>query len=114
MIIEEEFYECFGIEPECKLDICTRGLYCPEHRISCVGCKYFKENTNIYPEITDRRLLHLIVLLSQYLDISYNTSFENIEDLKNHILKLSIDGYKTVFKSLKPDIQEIFKENEGQ
>ena len=87
--IEKKFFDAFGIEstegdPECLSEdtpTCKRGFtcVCPEN---CTGCKWFERFAKVYPEITDRILLELIVLNNHNAPAVGNT----LEELKNQVL----------------------------
>ena len=109
--LEKQFFSTFGIEPEiftgCKLeknnwkeDTCPfekDGIMELCHKV----CKYAFTEREIYPQITDRILLELILIYSQIsnLPICYDTvkSFkegvlecfiENSEDFKHQVRTL--------------------------
>ena len=104
--LEQEFFRCFGIEHKCK-----RGKIVCAGRASnkCPTCQ-----NNIYPEITDRKLLKLICTLNKeaiygYSDWGGNFVIgETVEELKESILKDCIRDNSKVFKQ----IQQLFKEEE--
>lgn len=99
--IEEKFYITFGIEP--------------------IELEY-PDNTEYYPEITDRILLELICILNE--TACEVLEAENIEDLKNEILETCIKVYNTPILTSDGDeydnyaiyekIQSLFKEGEQQ
>ena len=70
--LEKQFFQCFGIKPSTKYDYCWKS----------------EENKDkLYPQITDRILLELIIILG-----SICTVFDkNIDDLKENVLKNLIE-----------------------
>jgi len=98
--LEQEFFEAFGIEPT------VYSLWDSKE----TQIKNFNSFT-VYPEITDFRLLELILLratkyMGTVIELKPNS---NIEDLKAEILQYFIK-YKTEFD--KKQIQQLFKEEE--
>ena len=107
--IEQEFFKTFGIEPKVKCDIIKTANMC-----ICFACPHYKnidgdtgECQNLeYPEITDRILLQLIVIVTNYVnDICEMT---DVEDLKKSTLEelIEISDRGTV----KYRIQSLFRE----
>ena len=98
--LEEQFFKTFGIEQKRK----TRPLY--------DGYKIFWFEP--YPEITDRKLLEMICILSQWdADNYYQILANNMQDLKNEILN-DCTNFKQKLKNKYFDtqIQQLFKEEE--
>ena len=127
--IEQEFFKTFGIEPKIK-DGCkyadnywnneklankygTFDAYlkekCPYENKECYTICSYSYDKEVYPEITDRILLELICLYEQRHHSISILNAENIEILKNLILKTYIQnkGYFT-----HNEIQQLFKEEE--
>lgn len=86
---EKQFFEVFGIGETNEIDLlkpeyanqsvckkCEKNKYCAD---------YCDEAYEAYPEITDRILLELIVLLSKIMILKYH-KFNNINELKENIL----------------------------
>lgn len=103
--LEQKFFKVFGIEPFCDLPCNKRGVECTDNTYC----------GNKYPEITDRKLLEIICILSQSYPLNYEGwSFFTIQDLKEEILESCIKTAKklslsSVFAS---NIQQLFKEGE--
>lgn len=72
--IEKEFFKAFGIGPKIN-------------KTSAVGMSEF-ELPLIYPEITDRILLELILICDEYTYLIGDC--ENVEELKKFILEVLI------------------------
>lgn len=70
--LEKQFFQCFGIKPSTKYDYCWKS----------------EENKDkLYPQITDRILLELIIILGTIC-----TVFDkNVDDLKENVLKNLIE-----------------------
>lgn len=119
--LEETFFDAFGIEPhyycadeyvfEAMLEYeCTEG-----NREKCKTCKKVGKS---YPQISDRILLELICILSewrQYCDSDYVIKAINIDTLKEDILKdclymLNWYEFKKCGKDIKHQVQALFKE----
>lgn len=81
--LEKKFFDTFGIKQR-EYTQCT-----------LMGCKYVYKNCNNcqfhniykvdYPEITDRILLELLVIMTRYTDII--DGFDNVQELKEFVLK---------------------------
>lgn len=95
--IEKQFFNTFGIEPLRKNIPCSEC----EFRLEECGCFYC--NREIYPPITDRILLELIVILG-----SIFICVEDVETLKDHILNQCIMNRENI----KHQVQSLFKEIE--
>ena len=74
--LEKQFFDTFGIEP----DITSCYHRCKKD----LNCKKCDEAKVIYPQITDRILLELICICSQY---GFCPTVKNIKDLKLKVLK---------------------------
>lgn len=93
--LEEQFFKVFGIEP------------IPLELYGCWLVKGQIENGMVYPEITDRKLLEMICILSGW-------RFNDVQDLEETILEDCIKTAKrlslnSVFAN---QIQQLFKEAE--
>ena len=87
--LTKTFFDAFGIEP--KLDDCNWQCQKPSKLIyMCENnndCEYCKE----YPQITDRILLELILIIMHYENLlGYPT---NIQELKDNTLKQLLETY---------------------
>ena len=110
--LEQEFFRVFGIDEQC---ICP---YFPEYMENgCEICiKYFQgkkdcneKNRYKYPDITAEKLLQMICILSAYNYIFEDLKADNIEQLKEEIIKLFFD-YPFIAEEEKTNIQQLFKE----
>lgn len=135
--IEEKFFKTFGIKPHyidgCKLadrywhneelanEYGTFDQYmkieCPAKYQDCTDeCKYAFDK-EIYPEITDRILLELIILLSIKTVVQID-DVQNYKYLKNNILRCCIDLMEAkeinvnAKQQLKHQVQSLFTEVE--
>ena len=95
--LEKQFFDTFGIKPLMKNIPCSEC----EFRLEECGCFYCNRET--YPQITDRILLELIVILG-----SIFICVEDVETLKDHILNQCIMNQE----SIKHQVQSLFKEIE--
>ncbi len=93
--IEQKFFKTFEIRPRADYGFSAEGK-----RI---------ESLELYPpEITDRILLDLYVIYSHFPNVVLQVDFEDVEDLKKHLLTTFIlEG-----KSLQTTVQALFKEAE--
>lgn len=101
--LEQEFFNVFGIEPK---------IYKTDGRdIDDNGdvCSWYIEE--VYPEITDRKLLEMICILNSICGVNC-TAYEakSIEALKEEIL-IECLALKDE-KNLHYEIQQLFKEGE--
>ena len=111
--LEQEFYDTFGIEK-----ICTHTIINPEkcnrrRMTRCCGCDWLD-----YLNITAEKLLEMICILNE--TACEVLLAENIEDLKNEILKTCIKVYNTPILTSDDDeyentamydkIQQLFKD----
>lgn len=85
--IEKKFFDAFGIKPErkCYYWDCpySTGLVTqdvPFEKRDCVNCK--NPDKTVYPEITDRILLELIVINNENAPAVGDT----LEELRNQVL----------------------------
>jgi len=101
--LEQEFFKVFEIEKKCQ---CKNFLnYADCFRIH-TECEEYS-----YPEITDRKLLEMICILSAYNYIFEDLKADDIEQLKEEIIKLFFD-YPLIAEEEKTNIQQLFKEGE--
>ena len=74
--LEKQFFDTFGIEPKTIIE--------PRYSLNI---EYYEEKIEKYPQITDRILLELIIILG-----SICTVFDkNVDDLKENVLKNLIE-----------------------
>ena len=102
--LEEQFFKVFGIEP---IPIKTYGYWLIKGSIA----ENDKGEKVVYPEITDRKLLEMICVLSQWdADNYYQILANNMQDLKNEILNDCINfKQKLKNKYFDAQIQQLFK-----
>ena len=87
--LEQEFFDTFGIE--------NRFI--------------IQTHEKLYPEITAEKLLELICILSAYNYIFEDLKADNIEQLKEEIIKLFLD-YPSIIEEEKTNIQQLFNEDD--
>lgn len=104
--IEKKFFETFEIEQEknCYYWDCPHSTGNVVDDLSyCDTCE--NPISTSYPEITDRILLELYVIYSYFPSIILQVGFDDVEDLKKHLLSTFIsDG-----KAFKREVQALFK-----
>ena len=99
--IEKTFFDTFGIEHE----FCTDTFLNP-CKFECDECAHREER---YPQITDRILLGLIVVMTRYTDII--EGFDSIDELKNFVLTdLMYSLTQSEADIVKQQVQELFEE----
>ena len=106
--VEKHFFNIFGIDPIG----CNDNQNCTG-TLDCIECSNVK-----YPEITDRILLELICILSewrQYCDSDYVIKAINIDNLKEDILKDCLHmsnwyEFKKCGKDIKHQVRTLFEE----
>lgn len=105
MSIENEFFECLAVPPHNKYFSCAVGVTGDCDKAPCDTCKDSKE-VLCYPEITDKVLLSLIVLLTEVtkMPLSIQLCLYTTEELKEEILR----AYVHVFKN--PILKDSKKE----
>lgn len=81
--LDKQFFDTFGIEP----DITSCYHRCKKD----LNCKECNEAKVIYPQITDRILLELILIIMRHEDLFGYPN--NIEELKDNTLKQLIETY---------------------
>lgn len=72
--LEKQFFDTFGIEPKTIIE--------PRYSLNT---EYYEEKVEKYPQITDRILLELFVIMTRYTDII--DGFDNVQELKEFVLK---------------------------
>ena len=78
--IEKTFFDTFGIEPKYKTCVFK---YCKNKKeYDCENCN---DREWHYPQISDRILLELLVIMTRYTDII--DGFDNVQELKEFVLK---------------------------
>jgi hypothetical protein len=97
--LEKQFFQCFGIEPNCQNTFINPSK-CPfnESR-ECCDCVSFE-----YPQISDRILLELIIILGTIC-----TVFDkNIDDLKENVLKnlIELSGRYHIYNQVRTLFEE--------
>ena len=98
--IEKQFFDTFNIE-KTQVD-CEQLL-----RLDCEDCKTCKYSVYEYPEITDRILLELVCIAMGVTDFRAS----NIEDLKEVVLEVLINGIKYYnSEEIKHQVQALFEE----
>lgn len=99
--LEEQFFKVFGIEPT------IYSLWDSKE----TQIKNFK-SYEVYPEITYRVLLELIVVLvnncANYHKFQYDICARTIETIKEQVLRDCIDAKDDI----KQQIQQLFKEEQ--
>ena len=87
--LEKTFFDTFGIEPkkqcyywDCPYSTGNIVNDTPMNERDCNSCKNI--NKEVYPQISDRILLELICICSQY---GFCPTARNIKDLKPKVLK---------------------------
>lgn len=132
--LEKTFFDTFGIEPKLNspCEQLLQNKYCNENSGSrdtffdpypyCVGfencAKGYKERVWFYPKITDRILLELICILSEwrtYLHSSYTIKANNTLNLKQDVLKDFLElfkwyEFKKCEKGIKHQVRTLFEE----
>ena len=78
--LEKQFFDTFGIEPIKKQE---SELVAIGENIR--GLKRVEKPFYEYPQITDRILLELLVIMTRYTDII--DGFDNVQELKEFVLK---------------------------
>lgn len=127
--IEKQFFDTFGLEPKCE-DACELsdeywddehlaneyGVFdnymeakgCPIDKDGCTyNCRY-SYTKEVYPQITDRILLELICIGTQFFAELVLLTSDNIEDLKEQVLIIYL---KTAYKEkITRQVRTLFKE----
>ena len=114
--LEKQFFQCFGIEPK-EYKACN-SFPCGNPRIECENCKDYKLYKTEYPQITDRILLELICILSEwrtYLHSSYTIKANNTLNLKQDVLRDFLElfkwyEFKKCEKGIKHQVRTLFEE----
>ena len=109
--IEEKVYKTFGIEKRfgCHNDISYEELPCDTE---CDDCEWYWDE---YPKITDRILLELISILSQYHSDSFDKPYEiyaiSPDAIRLEVLQDCI-GMHDYDKAYSDRVRELFKGGE--
>ena len=109
--LEKQFFDTFGIPRLCTSQVC-------EHWGDCEACLMYPDFALDYPQITDRILLELICILSEwrtYLHSSYTIKANNTLNLKQDVLKDFLElfkwyEFKKCEKSLEHKVRTLFEE----
>lgn len=105
--LEKQFFDTFGIEPKyyCDNDYVFEAMLedeCTDGNME--KCKTCKKVGKTYPQITDRILLELIIILGTIC-----TVFDkNVDDLKENVLKNLIELNKRYL--IYNQVRTLFKE----
>ena len=75
--LEKQFFDTFGIEAKLVISL--------EDWESCKDLPRAEELFKHYPQISDRILLELLVIMTRYTDII--NGFDNVQELKEFVLK---------------------------
>lgn len=98
MTIEEDFFKAFGIEKRKHAFLFSE----------LDGSKYY------YPKITDRKLLELICILNNLTGRLIELCSDDINTLKEEILKICLSNYEVFRLSYKNEfikqVQKLFEE----
>lgn len=97
--LEKQFFQCFGIEPNCKFI-----KYCDD----CTKCGCFH-----YPRITPEILLKLICILTKrydYADQNWLTKCNDIKELKVSVLRLLLLCPTSTIEEYKHQVRTLFGE----
>ena len=106
--LEKQFFDTFGIEPR-EFKSCDVGTFCPyEGQLCDDTCPYYRTYKVDYPAISDRILLELICLGTQFFAELVLLTSDNIEDLKEQVLTIYL---KTAYKEkIKHQVRTLFEE----
>lgn len=92
--LEQEFFKVFGVAMQHLLNVNTNQF------------------VDVYPEITDRVLLKLIIIAMNYGNrYRWINDTSNVEELKSETLELLIK-LAELLPHIKHQIQQLFKEEE--
>ena len=107
--LEKQFFDTFGVEPkkQCYYWDCPYSTGdivndTPMNERDCNSCK--NPNKEIYPQITDRILLELIIILGTICTIFD----KNIDDLKENVLKnlIELSGRYHIYNQVRTLFEE--------
>lgn len=105
--IEEKFFQCFGIEPKCVRRTLKLAMHGYDENDLPEDLRQFISSQaqvyHVYPEITDRILLHLLCILNNYGNI---ISSNNIKKLEDEILIKTITLSKDI--DITPQVRALF------
>ena len=96
--LEKQFFEAFDIQYEFCSDIFLNPC-----KFQCDDCEF---RTEIYPQITDRQYLELILIYSQISNLMI--CYDTVERFKEVILKDFIENSE----DYKHQVQAIFNSNQ--
>lgn len=114
--LEKKFFDTFGIEPkkqcyywDCPYSTGDVVKDTPMNERDCNSCK--NPNKEIYPQITDRILLKLLVIMTRYTDII--EGFDSVQELKEFVLKdLIYSLTQQECDIVKQQVHTLFEEGE--
>ena len=123
--LEQEFFKVFGIKQEYQYYVRDMGRTYVGNKQMLIDNKhlfmdkerkrsrrlYVANVSKVYPKITDRKLLEMICILSAYNYIFEDLKADDIEQLKEEIIKLFFD-YPLIAEEEKTNIQQLFKEKQ--
>lgn len=107
--LEKKFFDTFGIEP--KKGCTAYDKFTEEEADAicndkCAECSYLDD---VYPQITDRILLKLLVIMTRYTDII--EGFDSVQELKEFVLKdLMYSLTQQECDIVKQQVRKLFKE----
>ena len=105
--IEKTFFDTFEIK-SIKRGTCSTAGDCPDGCIVCDTCEHWRIIREDYPEITDRILLELLVIITRYTDII--EGFDSLQELKEFVLKdLMYSLTQPECNIVKQQVQSLFK-----
>ena len=88
--LEKTFFDTFGIKPkrqcyywDCPYSTGEIEKDTPINQRDCANCT--NPDKEVYPQITDRILLELLVIMTRYTDII--EGFDSVQELKEFVLK---------------------------
>ena len=107
--LEKQFFDTFGIEPkkqcyywDCPYSTGNIVNDTPMNERDCNSCK--NPDKEIYPQITDRILLELIIILG----IICTIFDKNVDDLKENVLKnlIELSGRYHIYNQVRTLFEE--------
>ena len=88
--LEKQFFDTFGIEPNCQNEFINPSKCPPNESRGCYGCVSFQ-----YPQITDRILLGIIAKIMWSYSCTQNDfdayEVSTVDNLKEAVLKHAIE-----------------------
>lgn len=100
--LEKQFFDTFGIEASGKKCTCDVRDFAKCNTYYCTSCEKALEKE--YPQITDRILLELIIILGTIC-----TVFDkNVDDLKENVLKnlIELSGRYHIYNQVRTLFEE--------